>query len=224
MAAKPDKKSADAKDAKAEEAPALTPEEQLAKLQKKVRISQFLLIATFVISSGLGGAALAWAAITSSSVKNLEPEKADALNDKIDAMEKRLSVLFGKQDEFEFKVESTYSAIEEIRAMREQRDFSTIQKILIDQRTDYNDMLAILNTGVVALANMMRGSRDWTNTYTKRIEHAIEVNRQRIETINQLPTENGQNAATPKPSTSKETANGPAGSKPSADSKEAKKP
>lgn len=212
MAAKPDKKNADAKkDAKAEAAP-VSPEEQLAKLQKKVRLSQILIIATFVISSGLGGGALVWAAITSSSVRNLEPEKANVIGDRIDALEKRLSVLFEKQDEFQFKVESTYNAIEEIRDMREQRDFGVIQKILVEQRTDYNDMLAILNTGVVSLANMMRGTRDWTDTYTKRLEKAVEINRQRIEAINQLPADVTQKNAKPLPLKSPQPA--PAAKKP----------
>jgi hypothetical protein len=166
-----------------------SPEELLAALQKKVKLSQLLIIITAVLSVGLGGGALVWAAITASSVKNLEPEPANAINDKIDSLEQRLSMLFAKQDEFQFKVESTYSSIEEIRNQRQERDFGPIQKILVEQRTDYNDMLAILNTGVLALANMMRGTRDWTQTYTKRIEQAIEINRARIETINNLPKE-----------------------------------
>lgn len=181
-------KKEDSKDkGKGEAAAAPSPEELLAALQKKVKLSQLLIIVTAVLSVTLGGGALAWAAMTASSVKNLEPEPANAINDKIDGLEQRLSTLFEKQDEFQFKVESTYTAIEEIRNQRQERDFGPIQKILIEQRTDYNDMLAILNTGVLALANMMRGSRDWTQNYTKRIEQAIELNRARIEAINNLP-------------------------------------
>jgi hypothetical protein len=177
-----------------------SPEELLAALQKKVKLSQLLIIVTAVLSVGLGGGALAWAAITASSIKNLEPEPANAINDKIDGLEQRLSMLFEKQDEFQFKVESTYTAIEEIRNQRQERDFGPIQKILIEQRTDYNDMLAILNTGVLALANMMRGTRDWTQNYTKRIEQAIELNRARIEAINNLPNDaSTKPAAAPAP-------------------------
>jgi hypothetical protein len=189
-------KKEDSKDKGAkEEAPAPpSPEEQLASLQKKVKISQMLIIATAVISVALGGGALAWAAVTASSVKNLEPEPADAINDKIDNMEQRLSMLFAKQDEFQFKVESTYNAVEEIRNERQERDFGPIQKILVEQRSDYNDMLAILNTGVLALANMMRGSRDWADNYTKRIEQAIQLNQARIAAINNLPKESAQKA------------------------------
>jgi hypothetical protein len=181
-------KKEDSKDkaGKGEAAAPASPEEQLASLQKKVKLSQLLIIITAVISIGLGGGALAWAAMTASSVKNLEPEPASAINDKIDGLEQRLSTLFAKQDEFQYKVESTYTAIEEIRNQRQERDFGPIQKILIEQRTDYNDMLAILNTGVLALANMMRGTRDWTQNYTKRIEQAIQVNRTRIDAINNL--------------------------------------
>lgn len=193
MAAKKEEgKDKAGKDA-AEAAP--TPEELLAALQKKVRLSQVLIIVTAVISVGLGGGALAWAAVTASSVKNLEPEPASAINDKIEHLEQRLSTLFAKQDEFQFKVESTYSSIEEIRNQRQERDFGPIQKILTEQRTDYNDMLAILNTGVLALANMMRGTREWTQTYTKRIEQAIEINKARIEAINNLPKDSAQKPA-----------------------------
>ncbi len=187
MAAKPDKKTEEKKDAKEAPAP-LTAEEQLAKLHKRAKLSQMLIIGSFVISTAMGAGALGWAAATASTVKNIEPEKADAITDKIDGLEQRLSTLFQKQDEFQYKVESTYTAIEEIRAMREERDFGAIQKILLEQRQDYNDMLAILNTGVISLANMLRGSRDWTDAYTKRLQKAIEVNQQRIEAINQLPS------------------------------------
>jgi len=187
-------KKEDSKDKAGKEAapPPPSPEEQLAALKKKVKLSQMLIIATAVLSIGLGGGALLWAAITASNVKNLEPEPADAINDKIDNMEQRLSSLFAKQDEFQFKVESTYSAVEEIRNERQERDFGPIQKILVEQRSDYNDMLAILNTGVLSLANMMRGSRDWADNYTKRIEQAIQLNQSRIETINNLPKESAQ--------------------------------
>lgn len=164
-----------------------SPEELLTALQKKVKLSQLLLIVVAVISIGLGGGALAWAAATAGSVKSLEPESADAITDKIDNLEKRLSMLFAKQDEFQFKVDATYTTIEEIRDQRQERDFGPIQKILVEQRTDYNDMLAILNTGVLALANMMRGTKEWTASYTKRIEQAIAINKSRIDAINNLP-------------------------------------
>lgn len=175
-------------DKKDKEAPAApTPEEQLAALQKKIKLSQILIVVAAVTSIGLGGGALAWAAVTASGVKNLEQEPANAINDKIDNLEKRLSTMFAKQDELQFKVDASYSALDEIREQREERDYGAIQKILIEQRTDYNDMLAILNTGVLALANMMRGTREWTVDYTRRIEQAIELNRKRIEAINDLP-------------------------------------
>lgn len=189
-------KKEDSKDkAGKEEVAPPTPEEQLAALQKKVKLSQILIIVSAVISFALGAGALAWTAVTASSVKKIEPEPVIAINDKIDNLEQRLSMLFAKQDEFQFKVESTYEAVEEVRNQRQERDFGPIQKILVEQRTDYNDMLAILNTGVLALANMMRGTRDWTENYTKRIEQAIQINRTRIEAINNLPAESSAKPA-----------------------------
>jgi hypothetical protein len=175
--------------------PGPSPVEQLAALQKSVRLNQYLIIGLAIASIGMGGAALAWTAMTAAAVRKIEPAPVLALNGRIENLEKRISSLFARQDEFQFKVEATFAAVDEIRNQRQQRDFAPIQQVLVEQRTDYNDMLAILNTGVLALANMLHGSRAWTADYTKRIEHAMELNKQRIAAIQQLPNDAGKKTA-----------------------------
>jgi hypothetical protein len=76
--------------------------------------------------------------------------------------------------------------LDEGEGQQDKAQIERIKKVLIQQQYDFQDFLAVLAQGMIELANMVRGTRDWTETYISGIEKAKEQSKQRIAELKAL--------------------------------------
>jgi Na+-transporting NADH:ubiquinone oxidoreductase subunit NqrC len=89
-----------------------------------------------------------------------------------------------RQHENEMKL--LLKQLDEGEGQQDKAQIERIKTVLIQQQYDFQDFLTVLAQGMIELANMVRGTRDWTETYISGIEKAKEQSNQRIAELKAL--------------------------------------
>lgn len=76
--------------------------------------------------------------------------------------------------------------LENGKGQQDRLRIDAIKQVLLDQQKDQQILLNTLQQGMVDLANMVRGTRDWTNTYIKGINKAKSQTNERTESLNDV--------------------------------------
>lgn len=76
--------------------------------------------------------------------------------------------------------------LENGKGQQDRLRIDAIKQVLIQQQKDQQLILNTLQQGMVDLANMVRGTRDWTNTYIKGINKAKAQTTERTKSLDDV--------------------------------------
>lgn len=76
--------------------------------------------------------------------------------------------------------------LENGKGQQDRLRIDAIKQVLLEQQKDQQLLLNTLQQGMVDLANMVRGTREWTNTYIKGINKAKTQTSERTKSLNDI--------------------------------------
>ena len=164
-----------------------TPNEALLQgLEGKVKLLGFLSIGAAAITVIIMIVSIVWIALINGKISDDTPLDTGQLENKLDQVDERLASLYQHVDTQQQKMDDINAQILAMEDTHNEKEVRIIQSLLVHQQKDYGKFLQIMEVGMINLANMVKGSRDWTQTYSAQIKHAQHINQQRIEEIRNL--------------------------------------
>lgn len=76
--------------------------------------------------------------------------------------------------------------LENGKGQQDRLRIDAIKQVLLNQQKDQQLLLNTLQQGMIDLANMVKGTRDWTNTYVKGINKAKSQTSDRTKSLNDV--------------------------------------
>lgn len=161
-------------------------EEQRAEaLQKSIKINRILLIALvslmFLVLSVLGASFMV---INGQMAERREvpTEEFDEELVNLKSHLEHLVTLHNSEAQVYFDFQDTLATVKESYTHQKVND---MRQLLIDREKDHQKLLQLMEENASSLASMISGSREWTGSYSKKINDAVQLSQTREKSLKQ---------------------------------------
>ncbi len=179
----------------AEEAEEQPQEENvLGKLETKIKLLTYVALAGVGLTLCTISVVIVWVSIISGSITENVPMDADVLEQSLNGIDKRLTSLYERIDTQQDDMNFLTARIKKTENTHINKQIAIIQDVLVNQQQDYGRFLKILDDGMISLAQMVRGNREWTKKYSEKMKRAQHISEQRIREIKDLEVASPKNA------------------------------
>ena len=162
----------------------------LEGLEKRLKLLKYLSYAGISITVIITIVIVVWISLISSQIDDDTPMDTEQVETNLGEVDKRLASLYERIDTQQGDMDKITTQITALEEAHNNKQVDIIQRILINQQRDYGDFLKTMEFGMNNLANMVKGSRDWTKQYKKRLKDAQKISKQRMEQIRNLEVAN----------------------------------
>lgn len=167
-----------------------TPGLTLEGLEKRLKLLKYLSYAGISITVIITIVIVVWISLISGQIDDDTPMDTEQVEKNLGEVDKRLASLYERIDTQQGDMDKITTQIKALEEARNNMQVDIIQRILINQQRDYGEFLKTMEFGMNNLAGMVKGSRDWTNQYNKRLKNAQKISKQRMEQIKNLEVAN----------------------------------
>lgn len=166
------------------------PEQQLEGLEKKLKLLNYLSYAGIAITLIIAIVIVVWISLISSQIEKDTPMDTEQIEQNLGEVDKRLASIYERIDTQQGDMDKITEQIKALEEKHNNRQVDIIQRILINQQRDYGEFLKTMEYGMDNLAGMVKGSRDWSIQYDKRLKDAQKIAKERIKQIENLEVAN----------------------------------
>lgn len=171
-------------------------EQLLAKLSRRVTIFTVLNIAGLVLTGLLLIVLVVWLAVMASRFGAEPPMNAEKIEEGLEKIDERLSKIKDRVQTQQDDMNNLQLRIKALESVRGDERLAVVKTIMAQQYKDYGEFLKVMDYGMENLANMVRGSRDWSKIYSERLKSAEEYAKKRATELDpDSPTSSSMSAS-----------------------------
>lgn len=161
----------------------ISDEQLLAKLSRRVTIFTVLNIVGLFVTGLLLIILVVWLAVMTSRFGAEPPMNAEKIEEGLEKIDERLSKIKDRVQSQQDEMNNLQLRIKALESVRGDERLALVKSIMSQQYKDFDEFLKVMDYGMENLANMVRGSRDWTKVYSDRLKSAEEYAKKRANEL-----------------------------------------